>query len=100
MKAVNPNDFYPEFYFWFLIPTLVAIFIMWRSIIISLKRKSVESWIFTSIIFVFLGLSEVILYQIFFLDSWPSFIPHGLILLSLILLGVQTITRKKKANAL
>src|SRR4029078_7587470 len=42
----------------------------------------------------FLSWSEVILYQIFFEGSWPTFIPHILIGVSLILFGVQLISRR------
>jgi len=88
----------PEFYLWFLLPSIIGLFIILRTIFISLKRKSILSWVFTFIIFTLITLSEIILYQIFFQGSYPTFIPHLMIGFSLIIFTVQIIIKSKKPN--
>jgi len=84
-----------EFYLWFLLPTLIGLFILIKSAIISFRRKSIGSWVLTIVIFILTCLSEIILYQIFFQGTWPSFIPHFMIGLSVILFGLQVILKRK-----
>ena len=86
----------PEFLYWFVIPTVLAALIALGSIIISLKRRSVGNWIGTLIIMVLISLSEIILYQIFFEESYPSYIPHVLIGFSLILFLIQILRKSRK----
>jgi len=86
-----------EFYLWFLLPTVIELFVLIKSTQVSLRRKSVISWGLTIIILLLTVLSETILYQIFFQESWASFVPHLMIGLSIILFGLQLIfTRQKK----
>lgn len=79
----------PEFYYWFLIPTIIAVFVLIKSILIGKKKPSILNWIFTILIIILLGFSEYILYVIFFTDALPTYLPHFGIGLALIIYGIQ-----------
>lgn len=84
-----------EFYYWFLLPSIIEFFIVLMSVKISYRRKSIGIWVLTTFIFILATLSEIILYQIFFKNSWPSFIPHFMIGLSIVLFGIQSYFKRK-----
>lgn len=89
-----------EFYLWFLLPTLIGLFVLIKSAQISLRRKSIIDWMLTIVILLLTVLSEISLYQIFFQGSWATFIPHLMIGLSIISFGLQRVlTRQKKFTA-
>jgi len=85
----------PEFYLWFLLPTAIALAIIIRSTFISVRRKTIASWVFTFIVIILISLSEVILYKIFFKESYPTFIPHIFIAFSLLLIVIQSSIKRK-----
>jgi len=89
----------PEFYYWFLIPSIIAVFVLIKSILILLKKRSWISWIFTILIIILVAFSEYILYVIFFTDAWPTYLPHFGIGLALIIYGIQyLINRNTKSK--
>ncbi len=79
----------PEFYYWFLIPTIIAVFILTKSIMILVKKGSLINWIFTIFILTVIIFSEYILGVIFFMDAWPTYLPHIGIGLTLIIYSIQ-----------
>jgi hypothetical protein len=85
----------PEFYYWFLIPTIIAVFIFTNSIIILVKRRKMINWILTMFIFSVIIFSEYMLGVIFFLDAWPTYLPHIGIGLALIIYGIQFFLNRK-----
>jgi hypothetical protein len=85
-----------EFYLYGIIPMIVGILIMWKSIQISLKRRMVVSWFITFIIAVSFALTEYMLFLISFTEAWPTYLPHILLALNLILLGIQLLLKNRK----
>ena len=83
-----------EFYLFGIIPMIVGIFIMWKSIQISLKKRIVVSWFITFIIAVSFALAEYMLFLISFTEAWPTYLPHILLAFNLILLGIQLLLKK------
>ena len=85
-----------EFYLYGIIPIIVGILNMWKSIQISLKRKMVVSWFITFIIAVSFALAEYMLFLISFTEAWPTYLPHILLALNLILLSIQLLLKNRK----
>ena len=92
--------FEPEFIYWFLIPTIFAFFIFIKSIFILSTRKSIFNWIITSIIFLLIAFSEYTLFLIFFLDYYPTFIPHMIIGFAIVIFLLQFFINKYKKQKL
>ena len=84
----------PEFYYWFLIPTIIVVFVFTKSIIILVKKRSFINWISTIFIINLLIVSEYILGVIFFMDALPTYLPHIGIGLTLIIYGIQNYVNK------
>jgi hypothetical protein len=80
---------------WIFIPALVSLFVLFKTISISLKKKTFLSWLLTVIIWMAVVFSEIILGNMYFYDAWPSFLPHILIGISLLLLLLQSSFKKK-----
>ena len=75
---------------------LVGILIMWKSIQISSKKRMVVSWVITFIIAISFALAEYMLFLISFTETWPTYLPHILLALNLILLGIQLLLKNRK----
>ncbi|WP_035664635.1 hypothetical protein, partial [Flavobacterium sp. ACAM 123] len=86
----------PEFYYWFLIPTIIAVFVFTKSILILVKKRKLINWIFTIFAIIIIIFSEYILGVIFFMDAWPTYLPHIGIGLALIIYGIQFYLNRKK----
>ena len=84
-----------EFYVWGILPMLVGLLILLKSIQISFLRKTILNWIILAIILLSSFLAEYILAIITFTDAWPSYLPHILLLLNLILLFTQLLIKNK-----
>ena len=84
----------PEFYYWFLIPTVVAVCTFIKSIVTFTKKRSIVNWLLTILIINLVIFSEYILVEIFFMDAWPSYLPHIGIILALIVYGIQVYANK------
>jgi hypothetical protein len=85
-----------EFYLYGIIPMIVGILIMWKSIQISSKRRMVICWVITFIIAISFSLAEYMLFLISFTEAWPTYLPHFLLALNLILLGIQSLLKNRK----
>ena len=85
-----------EFYLYGIIPMIVGILIVWKSIKISSKRRMVVSWFITFIIAVSFALAEYMLFLISFTEAWPTYLPHMLLALNIILLGIQLLLKNRK----
>jgi uncharacterized membrane protein len=88
----------PEFYYWFLIPTFIAIFVVVKSIIVLKKKRSLINWALTILVISLVVLSEYILGVIFFMDAWPTYLPHIGIGLALIIYGIQFFVNKNTSR--
>jgi hypothetical protein len=77
---------------------IVGILIMWKSIQISSKRKMIMSWLITLIIFISFALAEYMLFLISFTETWPTYLPHILLILNLMLLGIQLLIKNRKSG--
>ncbi len=75
---------------------IVGILIMWKSIQISSKRRMVISWVITFIIAISFSLAEYMLFLISFTEAWPTYLPHILLALNLILLSIQLLLKNRK----
>jgi len=86
--------FEPQFIYWFLTPTILALFIFIKSIFILSRRKSIFNWIITSIIFLLIAFSEYILFLVFFLDYYPTSVPRIIIGLAMVIFLLQFFINK------
>ena len=84
-----------EFYVWGILPMLVGLLILLKSIQISFLRKTILNWIILAIILLSSFLAEYIHAIITFTDAWPSYLPNILLLLNLILLFAQLVIKNK-----
>lgn len=78
-----------EFFYWCLLPAVIGLLVLTKSIITLSKKLSFTNWILTLIITLFSIFSEYWLFVIFFMGAWPTYIPHVGIGLALIIYGVQ-----------
>ena len=88
----------PEFYYWFLIPTIIAVFIFTKSIMILVKKRSLINWMLTMFIVSVIIFSEYILGVIFFLDALPTYLPHIGIGLTLIIYSIQYLVNRTQKS--
>lgn len=78
----------PEFYYWYLFPTLVEIIICFLTVKLARKKRDNNQGI-TAIIIFLLIISQWVLVKIFYFGAWPTYSPHLAIFISIILLVVQ-----------
>lgn len=84
-----------EFYLWGILPMIIGLLILLKSIQISFLRKTILNWIILAILLLSSFLAEYILAIITFTDAWPSYLPHLLLAFNLILLLVQILLKNK-----
>ncbi len=84
-----------EFYVWGILPMIIGLLILLKSIQVSLARKTILNWIILTIILLSSLLAEYILAIITFTDAWPSYFPHILLTFNLILLFAQIIIKNR-----
>ena len=87
-----------ELYLYGIIPIIIGILIMLKSINVSLKRNMILNWLITLVIFVSFGLAEYMLFLITFKGAWPTYLPHILLVVNLILLGIQLLIKNRKSG--
>jgi len=83
-----------ELLLWGYLPILIGLVVIGGSFNLTLKRRNLLGLVATFLISVLNGLAIYILVQIIS-GSYPTYIPHLFILVSLILLGVQYWFKKK-----
>ena len=83
------------FYIYGIIPMIVGVLIIWKSIQISSKKRIIVSWFITFIIALSFLLSEYMLFLICFTDAWPTYLPLVLLVLNFILLGIQLLVKNR-----
>ena len=74
---------------WGLIPSVVAIGIWAGSIMMSVKARGFAHIATSAILTVAMILSLAVLYSIFILNTWPTFIPHIVIAAGVVIVVVQ-----------
>jgi hypothetical protein len=84
-----------EFLYWYLLPTLIGLILLIFATRLILRSRNVRSIFFSSAIALILAFSQWGLIQIFFLDAWPTFLPHFGTGLATALLTIQIIWDKK-----
>jgi hypothetical protein len=75
---------------WILVPAIISVFLLLKTTSISIKRKRFLSWLLAIIIWIAVLFSGSMLVNMYFYDAWPSFLPHILIGISLLLLLLQS----------
>ena len=78
-----------EFYYWFLIPIIIAVFVFTKSILILVTKRNLINWIFTLLTISIIIFSGYILGVIFFMEVLPIYIPQIGIGLALIIYSIQ-----------
>lgn len=84
-----------KFYVWGILPMIIGLLILLKSIQISFIRKTILNWIILSVIILSSSLAEYILAIIILTDAWPSYLPHILLSFNLILLFAQIFLKNK-----
>ena len=82
---------------WIYLPIAIALVEIVLSMRRSLKKRTVVQWILTTVILALNSIAIYILVRILD-DAWPTYIPHLGILISTVLLIVQTLNAKKKST--
>jgi hypothetical protein len=75
---------------WIFVPAIIGLFVLFKTILISINKKILLSWFLTVIIWMAVVFSAMMLGNMYFYDAWPSFLPHILIGISLLLLLLQS----------
>jgi uncharacterized membrane protein YfhO len=79
----------PEFYFWYLLPTIIGLLLLiWTTMQVK-KKADTKNVCFTVSTYFLILLSQWVLVQMFFADAWPTFFPHEATAFSLILVTLQ-----------
>lgn len=81
--------FSQETVFWGILPAIMGKGVCVLSIRKSIQTRAIITMISTFIVLPMVGLALIALYKIFVLGAWPTYIPHGLILL---VFGIHAIT--------
>jgi hypothetical protein len=90
----------PDFFYWFLIPTVISLFVFTKSIMTLNKKRNLTNWIITTLILISILFSESILYTVFFFDAWPTYLPYLVMSFAFIIyiiqlyLNKETVTKK------
>lgn len=87
-----------ELFLWYLIPLLLSFYILIKSVSNSRKLQSISNYFITGILILVISFSQVIQYEIFFKNAYPTFLPQVFIVLTLIIVMIQSIqtTRRSK----
>lgn len=78
-----------EFYFWYLIPTLIGVFNSIKSFQLTKAKPNISNVFLMTVILALTTLAQVILIQIFFLEYYPTYIPHAATAIATLLVIVQ-----------
>jgi hypothetical protein len=89
-----------ELYIYGILPMIIGLLILLKSIQISFDKKTIFNWIMLSIIVLSSVLAEYILGVITFTNAWPTYTPHILLSLNLILLSAQILIKKKTQSVI
>ena len=81
---------------WGSIPSAVAIGIGTWSIMMSVKARGIAHIATSAFLSIALIFSLAVLYSIFILNSWPTFIPHIVIAAGTVIVIVQWLFYRKK----
>lgn len=87
-----------EFFLWYLIPLFLSLFILIKSISNLRKVQSISNYFITGILILVISFSQVIQYEIFFKNTYPTFLPQIFIILTLIILIIQNIQTTKRSK--
>ena len=87
-----------EFFVWYLIPLFLSFFILIKSISNSRKFQSISNYFITGILILVISFSQVIQYEIFFKNAYPTFLPQIFIILTLIILIIQNIQTARRSK--
>lgn len=86
--ALDLSDF-----IWFILPVLISLFLMIKSLRNSLRNKSLLNLTLTILIWAAVTFSGIMLYNIFFKEAYPSYLPHLIIVGSIFLLLFQSVKK-------
>ena len=71
------------------LPTVVAVIAVIASWLVSRRAHSAAHWGASALVLVAAAWSILILYRIFFLGAWPTYLPHVVIGLVVVVVFVQ-----------
>jgi hypothetical protein len=72
------------------LPIVLAVAAIIASWMISRRARSVAQWCVSAAVFAAIAWSLVILYRIFVLGAWPTYLPHIIIGVTLVIVIAQT----------
>lgn len=84
--ALDLSDF-----IWFILPVLISLFLLIKSLRNSLRNKSLLNLTLTILIWAAVTFSGIMLYNIFFKEAYPTYLPHLLIGGCILLLLFQSV---------
>jgi len=77
-------------FIWFVLPAIISLFLLVKSLFNSLKNKSAVNWTLAILIWAAIVFSGLMLYSMFFEGAYPTYLPHLIIVGSIILLLFQS----------
>ncbi len=89
-----------EALFWGIIPTVVAVATVFGSLFMSWKERRITHFITSAIVLIGVVWSLAVLYRIFLLGAWPTFLPHVIIGVALIAFAAQAILLRSRKRDL
>ena len=85
---------------WGILPTVVAVATVFGSLFMSWKDRRITHFVTSTVILIGVVWSLVNLYRIFVLGAWPTFLPHVIIGVALIVLAAQVILLRSRKHDL
>ncbi|RDI54772.1 hypothetical protein IQ02_01610 [Flavobacterium glaciei] len=85
-----------EFLLWYLIPLAISLFILIKSILNSCTHQYYLNYFTTLILILLISFSQKVQFEIFFRNSYPTYLPYIIIILSLIIVFAQNILIARK----
>jgi hypothetical protein len=77
-------------FIWFVLPALVSLFLLIKSLLNSLNNKTLANWTLAVLIWTAIIFSGIMLYNMFFEQAYPTYLPHLIIVGCILLLLFQS----------
>lgn len=88
----------PEFYYWYLVPTIAAAATLVWTTSFLIKKVDVKNVCFSVSTFFLLGLSQWVLIKVFFRNAWPTYLPHIATGISIIIVTIQYFLNRRNTK--
>ena len=79
---------------WGVFPALVGVVLIVATVSIAVREATPSQWLLSLATVILCGYALWVLWRVFFLRAWPTFLPHLLIAVGAMLCGLQVVLRR------